>query len=791
MASYYSRYLRNTGRLIFTILLSFFIFQGCGNDSSPADTGKISINPTKLDFGSVQVNSTRTLNLSIKNEKSSSIEINLSISGDDKDAFEAAGSSKRTVQKDTTTNIVISFTPTEEKEYSASLKVGTISDIALSGTGTTEEVNIYINKNPLDFGEVNVSSSKTEDLLFQNNGNSTVTLDPVIDGADASSFKITNMSDNKLESGEIDEITIEFSPESAGDKTAQIWLDAEKTAMAKLTGTGTTEEVNIYINKNPLDFGEVNVSSSKTEDLLFQNNGNSTVTLDPVIDGADASSFKITNMSDNKLESGEIDEITIEFSPESAGDKTAQIWLDAEKTAMAKLTGKGIKQQDIDITPKTLDFGTVKVGETNEKECEITNKSGSQLTVDITVPDGFKDVYSITKDVSGTILPGAKETFKIAFTPVQSIDYDTDLTVKTSNDVEHTISLFASGGKPSELSLIAAHTNMAPNIDGNGSDQVWNQAQPLTVELFQVESTAGDNRTFNATLKAAYDGEYIYFLAEVEDAAPHEIPNHLEFHGGDPNDDANWTLETNGQDGIGFAFPATDNVQGKGHNFSEIGCMTSCHTTPTLNDYEGGFYPEMGRIDVWYWKSGTTNPLGKADDYYANGKDGDPSEVRRGDVAGRTFSDPNFRPDGTTLPVSVAGSENNGWDKSKFIWDPDSEPYSPSNVNPATGQNWASGDIVPGWKLREQSNPFSGRGDVEAKGKHINGKWIVEFKRLLNTESNNSDDIIINTNKELPFSFCYFDNTRKYAEFEYLNLNSLPRPGHFGTNPYVILLKFQ
>jgi hypothetical protein len=43
--------------------------------------------------------------------------------------------------------------------------------------------------------------------------------------------------------------------------------------------------------------------------------------------------------------------------------------------------------------------------------------------------------------------------------------------------------------------------------------------------------------------------------------------------------------------------------------------------------------------------------------------------------------------------------------------------------------------------------------------------------------------------RSIPFSVAYFDNVRKYALFEYLNLPSAPRPGHFGPDPPVLWLR--
>jgi hypothetical protein len=290
-----------------------------------------------------------------------------------------------------------------------------------------------------------------------------------------------------------------------------------------------------------------------------------------------------------------------------------------------------------------------------------------------------------------------------------------------------------------------------------------------------------------------YDNEYVYFLAIVEDDTQNDTPNKIVLTGDDPADDANWSIQTNGQDGIGFIFPITETVTGhKGGDFSVGGCYTACHTAKFITTYESGMYPFQGEVDIWYWKAGTTNPQSHADDYVASGA----SEKRKGDVIGGSFSDENFRDvaaGGNLLPISMPGGDNGGLNKSKHIWDPTSATFDPSANNPGTNQPWKKDDFVSGWKLDvpEQFFPGEGyRGDIEAKGVYMNGKWIVEFKRKINTNSSNDDDVVFDTSKDILFSFAFFNNSRKYAEFEYINLSGNPTPGHFGPTTYVITLKF-
>ncbi|MEN3026497.1 MAG: ethylbenzene dehydrogenase-related protein [Chlorobiota bacterium] len=445
----------------------------------------------------------------------------------------------------------------------------------------------------------------------------------------------------------------------------------------------------------------------------------------------------------------------------------------------------------LEVTPREVDFGNVRVRQTAELWLRIRNRADSAIILAPAITGADQSAFSIVRQPSGALRPGQTDSLLLRFSPTEARAYQATLLLGGDNPLS--IPLRGTGTTGDRTELLAVVASTPPEIDGSASDAVWNAAPPLQLRLLQVEPTANDPRTFSATLRAAVDNEFLYLLVEVADPTPHETPNIFRFRGGDPASDANWTLTTEGQDGLGLIFPIGDpqSVRGDrpGETFATIGCAVACHPTATTNAYEGGSYPTYGRIDLWYWKAGTTNPQGYADDYVAEGRDGTAfPEERRGDV-GNTFEEPNYPPRGAgpLLPISMAGGDNGGLDRRRFLWQATSVPFNPRAPNPATGRPWVAGDVVPGWALRDQEHPFSSRGDVHARGRHANGRWIIELRRRLSTEKD--DDASFERGRSIPFSLAYFDNTRKYAIFEYLNLTSAPRPGHFGPNPPVIWLR--
>ncbi len=64
------------------------------------------------------------------------------------------------------------------------------------------------------------------------------------------------------------------------------------------------------------------------------------------------------------------------------------------------------------------------------------------------------------------------------------------------------------------------------------------------------------------------------------------------------------------------------------------------------------------------------------------------------------------------------------------------------------------GDLLPQYILRE---PQGSGADVQASGRYVDGHWVVELRRKLNT--GNPDDKVLRPGKAYPVGFSIFDDT--------------------------------
>jgi len=779
--------------LVFIVIFSFLLLNNCADKSNPTgNDNKITINvtPSSADYGLVLVNQSKKLDITIENTSSASGKVSLAITGPDKSSFNIVGSLEYTIDGKKSAVITIEFLPNAEKKYQAGLTISynTSDAKTLNLTGeASSSIALDLNPNPMEYGKVTVGQSKTIKLAIRNVSLTEFLVTPSLTGTDSSVFSIIYQPTAALATGKIDSVVIKFTPPSVKTYKALLILDPNKKYSVQTNGEGVLLN-DLDVSQSTLDFGTINIGSSKDIEFTVTNKLTTNITLSLETPAG----FSITNQPAGDLLPGVPAKIAVRFSPSEQKVYAVNLIITTSSNNKYNILLKGTGDaagNDLELSQTILDFAIVSNGTSKDIEFTVKNKLSTNITITCVATTGF----TLSNQPAGDLLPGVPSKIAVRFSPTEMRTYSGNLTITTSNNNKYYVQLKGVGGTPTNLDLNSKFSATAPVIDGE-EDPIWSTAQELSLVLSQVEATYSDKRNINATIKTMYDNEYIYFLVKVADDTRDDIPNKFIFKGGDAKEDKNWLLQTNGQDGISFIFPTTTNVIGDdaSKTFEKFGCYTTCHTTRNYANYEGGSYPSQGTVDIWYWKAGSTNQQGYADDYFASGTDGKYPNEKRGDEPGNAYADPNYRPLGTgqILPISVPDGDNNGLDKTRFIWDGTSSPFDAAK-NPITGVAWVAGDYVPGWKLNIQTNPFTERADISAKGKYVSGSWIVEFKRKLDTQNSNNADVIFKAGSSFLFSFAYFDNTRYYAEFEYLTLSSSPRPGHWGTNPAAISLNLK
>lgn len=228
-------------------------------------------------------------------------------------------------------------------------------------------------------------------------------------------------------------------------------------------------------------------------------------------------------------------------------------------------------------------------------------------------------------------------------------------------------SMLVSWGQAPQLVAKRVDENLAA-INAPG----WNTLLGIAVQTSGNPTLGGHGgvmgRTPALNLKAAHDGQRIYFRLEWADNTKDQVHNVWTYKGGA------WSSGGN-EDRIYVSFPTVDVPGRGGKTFAEAGCAMMCHQRDTINRNapvintssafddctvchanaagnvagrmplfehpvpvtgecaichegidnsvirEGGadmIVPSGGAIDIWHWKSGRSAPLGLAEDQGSN-----------------------------------------------------------------------------------------------------------------------------------------------------------------------------
>jgi hypothetical protein len=227
------------------------------------------------------------------------------------------------------------------------------------------------------------------------------------------------------------------------------------------------------------------------------------------------------------------------------------------------------------------------------------------------------------------------------------------------------------GGKAT-TTLQAAKVSTPPNTPGS---PYWSGANwfPVTSTPMSVGRLYGDGQLnmsgtysgttdFNGgndpelTLKAAYDNDNMYILAEWTDSDFDVDRRRWLFNGPTdplkPGESAvGWTSQLN-DDKLGLCFEIDAASSGFG-GFAAAGCAASCHDPGTGVDMR----PQAGKVDIWHWKTSRSEPLGYINDQFSDpaGRKNDTGgsiENRNRPAGGNDRSGPAFEWDGTPQLVT-------------------------------------------------------------------------------------------------------------------------------------------
>jgi HYDIN/CFA65/VesB-like, Ig-like domain/Cep192 domain 4 len=380
----------------------------------------------------------------------------------------------------------VQFTPQTSGSISGNVAITSDAsnsslNIPLSGSGVTPGTLAYSSPS-LTFGTVLVGNNSSLPETLTNTGGSSLTISQA--NVSGSGFSVSGLSlPATLAAGQSTNFNVTFAPQSSGAVSGSVSLvsnASNSTLKITLSGTGTTPGV-LSASAPTLSFNSVQVSSSATQPETLTNTGGTTITISQA--SVSGNGFSISGLSlPLTLIAGQSFTFGATFAPTTGGSASGTISLTSDAsnaTLTISLSGTGTVPGQLSVSPSTLDFSSVVVGQSKNMTATLS-ATGSNVTVS-----------SASASTSEFTLSGV--SFPFTINAGQSKAVTATFTPQSSGTASASIS-FASN---------ASNSPTSESLTGNGT-----APPPHNVDLSWAASSSTDVVGYNVYRATISGGPY-------------------------------------------------------------------------------------------------------------------------------------------------------------------------------------------------------------------------------------------------------------------------------------------
>ena len=347
--------------------------------------------PATVDFGSLILNGTSSVPVTITNSGTAAGIPSLSLAGTNANEFAIKPLSNQNPPCTATTSlapgascqIFAVFAPLTPGNKSAVIKIGGTNAVTLTGTVPP---GAYFSASPstIDFGSLILSGVGSLEVTVTNIGPVAGTPIFSIDGSNPTEFGVASQDnetnpckpDTVLAPGATCHVFAKFVPLTPGAKSAVIKI----LNAVGVTMTGTVPAGAFFsASPNTIDFGSLILSGVGSLEVTVTNIGPVAGTPIFTVDGNNPTEFDVVGLdnetnpckSDTVLAPGATCHVFAQFAPLTPGSKSAAIKI--LNAVGVTMTGTVPPGAFFSANPSTIDFGSVPISAVSSLELTVTN----------------------------------------------------------------------------------------------------------------------------------------------------------------------------------------------------------------------------------------------------------------------------------------------------------------------------------------------------------------------------------------------------------------------------------
>ena len=431
------------------------------------------MNPTSVNFGSVTTGSSSvSQSVAITNTGARSLTLSGYILSSTAFSFTSTPPAPLSLNPGETTHLSVSFSPNTAGNISGTLTVSSnagsgSNTVALTGTGlqSTKSPLLSASVTSLAFGNVNIGSSSSQNVVLSNSGGSSLTISQA--SVVGTGFKLnTPTLPLTLNAGQTTSLSITFAPAATGNATGSLSVihgDSVSPLTISLSGSGV-QPTGSQITLNPIavGFGSQTLgTTSVAQSVAISNTGTSSVTLTGYKLSSTSFVFASTPPAPLSLQPGETTHLSVSFTPNTAGNMSGTVTVSSNASsgsntiALSGTGGSSTSSPQLSVSPTSVAFGSINVGATSSTQV-VTLKNTGAAALSLSAITASPSSFAIVSKPSlpATLAPGGTTQVLLSLTPTAAGTISGTLTV-TSNapSSPNTVSLTGAGSQVTTSSL--------------------------------------------------------------------------------------------------------------------------------------------------------------------------------------------------------------------------------------------------------------------------------------------------------------------------------------------------
>jgi hypothetical protein len=318
--------------------------------SASAASSPLSVSSTSIQFGSVNVGGSVRQQITITNPNSIGVVLSsVIVSGR---YFSISGiSAPLSIRPKATATFTATFDPQMTGSQTGQVTIlgrglPAATIISLAATGVPGQISVV--PSSASFGSVPVGTSNSQTFTITNHRPVTVTVSSGTIGG--SGFSVANLGKGEtIAPGKSATFSVAFKPTTSGTTTTSESLSFNSsgspatTITIPLSGSGIATKSLLQASPSSLNFGNVNLGSSSSQQVKLTNAGNSkfTFTQTSLVGAGFTATGQLTGLT---LLPGQSEQIELVFKPQAKGSASGKISFSAGSTsASVSVSGTGVQ----------------------------------------------------------------------------------------------------------------------------------------------------------------------------------------------------------------------------------------------------------------------------------------------------------------------------------------------------------------------------------------------------------------------------------------------------------------